>query len=85
MMITAGVRAGPYHPSAVSSPDVPRREALLADSALVVVTAIWGSTFVVNELVLKEAPPLLFLALRYGVAAAVLVLLARPAASRRES
>ncbi len=61
----------------MSSPDVPRREALLADSALVVVTAIWGSTFVVNELVLKEAPPLLFLALRYGVAAAVLVLLAR--------
>jgi drug/metabolite transporter (DMT)-like permease len=61
----------------VSSPDVPRREALVADSALVVVTAIWGSTFVVNELVLKDTPPLLFLALRYGLAAAVLVLLAR--------
>ena len=61
----------------MSAPDVPRREALLADSALVLVTAIWGSTFVVNELVLKETPPLLFLALRYGVAAAVLLLLAR--------
>ncbi|HMM34368.1 MAG TPA: DMT family transporter [Thermoanaerobaculia bacterium] len=61
----------------MSAPDVPRREALLADSALVLVTAIWGSTFVVNELVLKETPPLFFLALRYGLAAAVLVLLAR--------
>jgi drug/metabolite transporter (DMT)-like permease len=61
----------------VSAPVVPRREALLADSALVLVTAIWGSTFVVNELVLKDTPPLLFLALRYGVAAIVLVLLAR--------
>ncbi len=61
----------------MSSLDVPRREALLADSALVVVTAIWGSTFIVNELVLKDTPPLLFLALRYGVAAVVLVLLAR--------
>jgi len=61
----------------VSSPDVPRREALLADSALVLVTAIWGSTFVVNEFVLKDTPPLLFLALRYGVASAVLLLLAR--------
>jgi len=61
----------------VSASEVPRREALLADSALVLVTAIWGSTFVVNELVLKETPPLLFLALRYGVAAAILVVLAR--------
>ena len=61
----------------MSSPDVPRREALLADSALVLVTAIWGSTFVVNEFVLKDTPPLLFLALRYGVASAVLLLLAR--------
>lgn len=61
----------------MSAPDLPRGEALLADSALVLVTAIWGSTFVVNELVLKETPPLLFLALRYGLAAAVLVLLAR--------
>jgi drug/metabolite transporter (DMT)-like permease len=61
----------------VSSLDVPRREALLADSALVVVTAIWGSTFIVNELVLKDTPPLLFLALRYGVAAAILVFFAR--------
>ena len=56
---------------------MPRREALLADSALVVVTAIWGSTFVVNALVLKDTPPLLFLALRYGVAAVILVFFAR--------
>ncbi len=56
---------------------MPRREALLADSALVAVTAIWGSTFVVNEFVLRDTPPLLFLVLRYGVAALILVLLAR--------
>lgn len=61
----------------MSPPDVPRREALLADSALVAVTAIWGSTFVVNELVLKDTPPLLFLSFRYGLAAAVLCFLAR--------
>ena len=61
----------------MNAPDVPRREALVADASLVVVTAIWGSTFVVNELVLKETPPLYFLTLRYGVAAAILLLLAR--------
>lgn len=52
------------------------REALWADLALVLVTALWGSTFIVNRLVLESTPPLLFLALRFGLAAAVLTLFA---------
>ena len=51
----------------------PRDKALAADLVLVFVTAIWGSTFVVNQLVATEAaPPLLFLLLRFSIAAAVL-------------
>ena len=56
---------------------VPRREALAADLVLVVVTAIWGSTFIVNRLVLETAPPLLFVLARFTLAAAVLWLFAR--------
>ncbi len=56
---------------------VPRREALAADLVLVVVTAIWGSTFIVNRLVLETAPPLLFVLTRFALAAAVLYLVAR--------
>jgi drug/metabolite transporter (DMT)-like permease len=54
-----------------------RREALTADLVLVLVTAIWGSTFVVNRVMLETTPPLLFLLLRFGLASAVLYLLAR--------
>lgn len=56
---------------------VPRREALAADLVLVVVTAIWGSTFIVNRLVLATAPPLLFVLARFALAAAILFLVAR--------
>lgn len=59
-----------------------RREALAADAAVASVTAIWGSTFVVNRLVLDTTPPLLFLLLRFGLAAAVLLVLAH---GRRKS
>ncbi len=52
-------------------------EALRADLALAGVTALWGTTFVVNKLVLVDAPPLLFLAVRFGLAAVVLLLLSR--------
>lgn len=48
-----------------------------ADLALVGVTAIWGTTFVVNRLVLEDSPPLLFLVLRFGLAALVLAVLTR--------
>lgn len=51
----------------------------MPDLALAFVTALWGTTFVVNELVLKDAPPLLFLAIRFALAAVVLVALARGA------
>jgi drug/metabolite transporter (DMT)-like permease len=56
---------------------VPRREALAADLVLVVVTAIWGSTFIVNRLVLETSPPLLFVLARFTLAAAILWLIAR--------
>ena len=56
---------------------LPPGEALRADLVLVVVTAIWGSTFIVNRLALETAPPLLFLLARFGLAAAVLYLMAR--------
>ncbi len=52
------------------------QDALRADLALVAVTAIWGSTFVVNRLVLDEAPPLGFLTLRFGVGGLLLAALA---------
>jgi drug/metabolite transporter (DMT)-like permease len=56
----------------------PRRTALAADLVLVFVTAIWGSTFVVNRLVLDASvPPLLFLVLRFGLAAAILLAIAK--------
>jgi drug/metabolite transporter (DMT)-like permease len=57
---------------------VPRRDALLADAVLVAVTAIWGSTFVVNRIVLAaEVPPLGFLLLRFGLGGAILIAMAR--------
>lgn len=40
-------------------------------------TAIWGSTFVVNRIVLETAPPLLFVLVRFALAAFVLWLVAR--------
>ncbi len=56
----------------------PREKAIAADLVLVFVTVIWGSTFVANQLVAKgDAPPLLFLLLRFSLAAAVLVLFTR--------
>ena len=40
--------------------------------ALVAVTVVWGSTFIITKGVLREAPPMLYLALRFCIAAAVL-------------
>src|SRR4030081_1441281 len=57
---------------------VTRKEALTADLVLVVVTAIWGSTFIVNRLMLETTPPLLFLLMRFSLAAALLFVVARP-------
>jgi len=55
---------------------VPRGEALRADLALVVVTAIWGSTFIVNRLAIETAPPLVFVLARFALASLVLFPLA---------
>ncbi|MEO6325343.1 MAG: DMT family transporter [Thermoanaerobaculia bacterium] len=53
-----------------------RSNALWTDLSLVLVTAIWGSTFIVNRLVLETTPPLLFLLLRFTVGGTILLLLA---------
>jgi drug/metabolite transporter (DMT)-like permease len=46
-----------------------------ADAALVLVTLVWGSTFVTAKDILERWPPLSYLALRLGLAALVLVAL----------
>src|SRR5215469_9334849 len=52
---------------------------LRAEAALAVNTVIWGSTFVVVKGALADVSPLLFLALRFSLAtAALLVVLGRP-------
>lgn len=48
-----------------------------ADLALVLNTFIWGATFVVVKQALEEVSPLLFLALRFSVAAVALLFLFR--------
>ena len=56
---------------------VPRPEALRADLVLVLVTAIWGSTFIVNRLAIETAPPLVFVLVRFALAGFVLLVLTR--------
>jgi len=48
---------------------------LAADGALVVVTLIWGSTFVMAKDVLSYWPPLAYITIRFALAALVLVAL----------
>src|SRR6266567_4781291 len=50
---------------------------LRADLVLVAVTFVWGSSFIVIKNVLRDAPPLAFLSLRFSLAA-LLILLALP-------
>jgi drug/metabolite transporter (DMT)-like permease len=54
----------------------PRRR---AEAALVVNTIIWGSTFVVVKEALRDVSPVLFLALRFSLAALALLVLFRGA------
>lgn len=56
-----------------------------ADLALVVVTAIWGSTFVLVKNALGEISTFLFLALRFSVAALALLLIYRKVIRFRQS
>lgn len=44
-----------------------------AGVVLLLTTVLWGSTFVVTKSLLEVAPPLAYLALRFGIAALVLV------------
>lgn len=54
-----------------------------ADAALAGNTLIWGSTFVLVRAALKDITPLLFLAIRFTIAALALLLLFRRRASYR--
>jgi drug/metabolite transporter (DMT)-like permease len=56
------------------SPGATRRRQLLADAALVGVTFIWGSTFVLVKDIIEQVPPFIFLAARFTIGAAVLAL-----------
>jgi drug/metabolite transporter (DMT)-like permease len=64
-----------------------RRLTLLATAALLAVTACWGSTFFLIHDLLARVPTLDFLAVRFAIASATLVLLAPKALGRltRES
>jgi drug/metabolite transporter (DMT)-like permease len=42
---------------------------------LVGVTVLWGSTFIITKDIVREAPPMLYLVIRFGVAALVLLAL----------
>ncbi|HYH95748.1 DMT family transporter, partial [Hyalangium sp.] len=55
---------------------VESQERLRADGALVVLTVLWGTTFVVVKDALSHGDPFSFLTLRFGVGAAVLSVLA---------
>lgn len=53
-----------------------------ADLALAGVALVWGATFVVVKEALHDVSPLLFLALRFSLAAIALAIAARPLASK---
>jgi drug/metabolite transporter (DMT)-like permease len=59
-----------------------RRTTLLATGALLVVTAIWGSTFFLIHDLLTRVPTLDFLAIRFAIASVTLVALAPRALGR---
>lgn len=68
-----------------------RRTALLATLALLAVTAMWGSTFFLIRDLLDRVPTLDFLAVRFAIAAALMVVIAPrslarlPAESRKRA
>ena len=62
-----------------------RRTAALATVALVGVTASWGSTFFLIKIVLEELPVLDFLAVRFAIATAALLVLFPRAVGRLSS
>ncbi|NYG56255.1 DMT family transporter [Nocardioides perillae] len=74
--------SGPHAPSPHTATD--RRTTLLATGALLAMTAAWGSTFPLIADLLDRVPTLDFLAVRFAVAGAAMVLVA-PGALRRLS
>ncbi len=66
----------------MSKPEASARSQLAADLALLVVAAIWGSTFVLVKDAVAAYPVLAFLALRFGVATLALAPAAWPARRR---
>ncbi|GAB2879450.1 DMT family transporter [Nocardioides pacificus] len=60
----------------------PRRTSLLATLALLAMTASWGSTFFLIEDLLDRIPTLDFLAIRFAIAAAAMLLVAPGAIAR---
>jgi drug/metabolite transporter (DMT)-like permease len=56
-------------------PEISRRRQVLADAALVGVTFIWGSTFVLVKDIVEQVPPMLFVAARFAIGAIALALL----------
>jgi drug/metabolite transporter (DMT)-like permease len=64
----------------VSEPAIPpsqpgRRSRPLADASLVLVTLIWGTTFVVVKLAVESTDPILFVGLRFAIGALALAAL----------
>ena len=55
-----------------------RRESLLADGLLLLVTVIWGTSFALTKQVLVQVPNYTYTAIRYGLAFVALALLAGP-------
>jgi drug/metabolite transporter (DMT)-like permease len=53
---------------------VSRRRQIWADAALLGVTFIWGSTFVMVKDIIEQVPPMLFVAVRFTLGAVALVL-----------
>lgn len=51
----------------------PEKSSWKADLALVGITLIWGSTFIVNAKVIGREPPISYLAVRFSIAALVLL------------
>jgi drug/metabolite transporter (DMT)-like permease len=55
--------------------ELSRKRQALADASLVVVTFIWGATFVLVKDLVAQTPPLFFLTLRFAIGALALILL----------
>jgi drug/metabolite transporter (DMT)-like permease len=65
-----------YAPPAGSPEKVPRKQQLLADGALVGLTVIWGTSFVMVKDVLEQVPTMVFLATRFALGSLALALIA---------